>query len=63
MNADKEEAQFREESLRVSKEQSKLLKDRVAELEAFSENNQNAAQILNNLLAQGICVQDGNGDI
>lgn len=34
VDADKEEADLREESMRVTEEQSQLLKDRVAELEA-----------------------------
>ena len=51
VDADKEEADLREESMRVTEQQSQLLKDRVAELEAVGLNNHNAADILNNLLA------------
>ena len=50
-NADREEAQLREESMRTSEQQKKELKDRVAQLEQDNRNNQSAAEILNQLLA------------
>ena len=51
VDADKEEAVLREQSMRVSEEQSRILKARIATLEASGENNSNAAQILSELLA------------
>ena len=62
-DADREEARLREESLRTSDEQKQQLKDRVAQLEQTNRNNQSAAEILNNLLAQGVCVQAADGSI
>ena len=62
-NADREEAQLREESMKTSEQQKQELKDRVAQLEQTNRNNQSAAEILNNLLAQGVCVQAADGSI
>ena len=63
VDEDREEALLKEESLRVSDQQQKILTDRIAELEAAGQNNNSAVNILNNLLAQGIAVQDENGEI
>ena len=51
VDADREEAELRDESMRSALEQTKLLKDRIAQLEASGQNNHNAADILSNLLA------------
>ena len=68
--ADKEAAKNKDEQLRlheeqknVMEEQTQLLRQRVAELEAAASNNQTATDILNNLMAQGIAVQDEDGSI
>ena len=63
VDEDREEALLKEESLRVSDQQQKILTDRIAELEAAGQNNNSATNILNNLLAQGIAAQDENGEI
>ena len=60
---EKEEALLREQSMQAADQQSKLLRDRITELEAESRNNNSAAGILNNLLAQGVARQDENGEI
>ena len=60
---EREEALLREQNINMSQEQTQMLKHRVAELESTGLNNSNAAEILSNLLAQGICVQDENGGI
>ena len=50
-DAEREEAKLREESMRTSEQQKQQLKERVAQLEQANQNNQSAADILNNLLA------------